>query len=120
MNVVALIGRLGQDPDIRYFDDGKRVAKFSLAISEGKDRTTWLNIEAWDKTADVIGQYCRKGKQVGVNGSIRVDEWEDKTTRAKRRAFKILAARVELLGNKGDSQGVSEGRPLDEYDDIPL
>ena len=65
MNSVNLIGRLTADPNMRYFESGKVIAKFHLAINRTKDETDFFEIEAWEKTAEVIGQYCRKGHRLG-------------------------------------------------------
>ncbi|ABW31453.1 single-stranded DNA-binding protein [Acaryochloris marina] len=70
MNTVNLIGRLTADPQMRYFEFGKVIAKFHLAINRTKDETDFFEIEAWEKTAEVIGQYCQKGSQIGVSGSL--------------------------------------------------
>ena len=61
MNSVSLIGRLTADPETRYFESGKVVAKFSIAVNRTKDEADFFEIEAWEKTAEVVSQYCKKG-----------------------------------------------------------
>lgn len=102
MNTVNLIGRLTADPQMRYFDSGKVIAKFSLAVNRTTDETDFFEMEAWEKTAEVIGQYCKKGSQVGVSGSLLQERWQDKTTGSHRSKVVVRCQRVELLGSKSE------------------
>ena len=80
MNVVTLVGRLVRDPDVRYTDEQKAIAKFSLAIDrptkDGKKQADFPNCVAFGKTAEILGKYCAKGKRVGIQGSIRTGSYE--------------------------------------------
>lgn len=86
-NRVNLIGNLGQDPEIKKLESGKKVTRFTLATSddfknsEGQKikETTWHNIVAWNGLADVAGNYLKKGNQVAVEGRIVYRSYEDKT-----------------------------------------
>ncbi|MFB3924006.1 MAG: single-stranded DNA-binding protein [Terriglobia bacterium] len=118
VNKVILIGRLGKDPELKYTPSGAPVAKFSLATDEVfKDRsgeqqkhTEWHNIVAWNKLAEICGEYLTKGKQVYIEGSIRSRQWEDKQTGAKRTAYEIIAQKMTMLGSKGDTERAAPTR----------
>src|SRR6266516_3739965 len=111
VNKVILIGRLGRDPELKYTPSGTPVAKFSVATDEVfKDRsgeqqrrTEWHNIVAWNRLAEICGQYLTKGKQVYVEGSIRSRQWEDQSGN-KRTAYEIVARDMKMLGSKADSE----------------
>lgn len=114
VNKVILIGRLGKDPEIKYTPSGAPVAKFSLATDEVfKDRsgeqqrrTEWHNIVAWNKLAEICGEYLTKGKQVYIEGSIRSRQWEDQSGN-KRTAYDIVARDMRMLGAKGDTEAAA-------------
>lgn len=122
VNKVILLGNLGKDPEIRYTQGGDPIANFSLATSENwtdksgqkQERTEWHRVEVFGKVAQVVRDYCQKGKQVYIEGSIRYDEWTDKEGN-KRYMTKIRIAgpnsRLVLLGSRrdGDSGGGSGG-----------
>ncbi len=111
VNKVILIGRLGKDPEVKYTPSGAPVAKFSLATDEVfKDRageqqrrTEWHNVVAWNKLAEICGEYLTKGKQVYIEGSIRSRQWEDQSGN-KRTAYEIIARDMRMLGSKADSE----------------
>lgn len=104
-NKVTLIGRLGRDPELRYTQSSKPVCGFSLAVDGGsKDSTEWVNIVAWEKTAENCGKYLQKGSTVAVEGRLQTRQWEDDNGN-KRRKTEVIAARVVFLDSKpkGDS-----------------
>jgi single-strand DNA-binding protein len=105
MNSVSLIGRFTADPEMRYLDSGKAVAKFSIAVNRNREEADYFEVEAWEKTAEVIGQYCKKGTQVGVSGSLHQERWKDRTTGGNRSRVVIRCSRIELLGSKPESEG---------------
>ena len=121
VNKVILIGRLGKDPEVKYTQGGAPVAKFSIATDEVfKDRageqqrrTEWHNIVAWNRLAEICGEYLTKGKQVYIEGSIRSRQWEDQSG-AKRTTVEIIARDMKMLGSKGDSEKTST--PSTNYD----
>lgn len=114
VNKVILIGRLGRDPEIKYTPSGAPVAKFSLATDEVfKDRageqqrrTEWHNIVAWNKLAEICGEYLTKGRQIYVEGSIRSRQWEDQSGN-KRTAYDIVARNIQMLGSRAESERAS-------------
>ena len=113
VNKVILIGRLGKDPEIRSIPSGKSVTKFTMATDdrftdksgEKQERTEWHNIEAWDRLAEICGQYLRKGSLVYIEGSIRTESWDDKETGVKKYRTKIVANTMQMLEKKGDEEG---------------
>ena len=109
MNTATVIGRAGQDAEIRYFESGKVKTTFSLAVnrwdSKSKENVTdWFNIEVWDKQAEFAGEYVKKGRQVVVDGRIGQNKWTDKATGNERESFMIVASTVRLLGSKRDAE----------------
>jgi single-strand DNA-binding protein len=110
-NVVMLIGRVGRDPETRYFETGKAVSKFSLAVSRpGKDKqgneiTDWFQVDVWGKQAELASELVRKGTLLSVVGACHVEEWTDKDG-ARQKTVKISADHFQLL----ESRAVSEGR----------
>jgi len=113
VNKVILIGRLGRDPEVKYTPSGAPVAKFSLATDEvfkdrsgeQQKRTEWHNIVAWNKLAEICGEYLTKGKQVYIEGSIRSRQWEDQAGN-KRTGYDIVARDMRMLGSKADADRV--------------
>lgn len=76
MNNVSISGNLCADPEIRATQAGKKVASFTVAINEGKDKTEFVRCVAWEKTAELIGEYCSKGDRMAVTGRLQTREWE--------------------------------------------
>ena len=109
-NYVQLIGNLGDDPTITKFEDGKKVATFSLATNEHYKNakgdkvqsSEWHSVVAWGKTAEIIEKYAKKGKEIAVTGKLKTRSYEDKQT-IKRYVTEIIANEVLLLGGKSDS-----------------
>ena len=115
INKVILIGRLGKDPELRSTPSGTTVAKFTIATDERftdrsgekQERTEWHNIVAWDKLADICGQYLKKGKLVYIEGRIHTDSWDDKETGQKKYRTEIVANTMKMLDRKGDDEAGS-------------
>lgn len=105
INSAVIVGRAGQDPEMRYFESGKVKTTFSVAVNrwtkEG-DKTDWFNIELWDKSAEVAGEYVKKGRMVAVEGRIALSKWTNKEGKAVERYF-IRANNIRLLGGKNES-----------------
>jgi single-strand DNA-binding protein len=116
VNKVILIGNLGKDPEIKFTPNGTQVAKFSLATNERfkdkdgqwQDRTEWHNIVAWQKLAEIVGQYVKKGSKLYIEGRIQTSSWDDRETGQKKYRTEIIAGDLVLLS--GRSEGDSEGR----------
>ena len=108
MNSVVLVGRAGQDSEIKYFDSGKIKTTFSLAVgrwdSKTKSETTdWFNVEVWDKQAEFASEYVKKGKQVCLDGRLCVNKWQGQDGEQKSR-FVVRCNNIRLLGSKNDAQ----------------
>ena len=108
MNTATIIGRAGQDAEIKYFESGKVKTTFSLAVNRFDSKTKtevpdWFNIEVWDKQAEFAGEYVKKGRQVAVDGRISISKWTDQTGEEKER-FLIVANQIRLLGSKRDAE----------------
>ncbi|MEG3870468.1 single-stranded DNA-binding protein [Microcoleus sp. Z1_B5] len=112
LNVVHLVGRVGGDPDVKYFESGTVLCKLTLAvnrISKNSDQPDWFNLEIWGKTAQVAADYVRKGAQIGVTGSLRFDRWQDRNSGANRSKPIIKVDQLDLLGSKRDNEsGMSQ------------
>jgi single-strand DNA-binding protein len=106
LNRVQLIGRLGRDPEGRYTPTGKKVAHFSLAVSnrwksregEMNESTEWVNIEAWDRLGEVSQEFLKKGSLVYLEGRLKTDKYEEN---GESRFFtKVVASSIEFLDSK--------------------
>lgn len=112
MNKVFLIGNLTKDPDVRTTATGKKVVSFSLAIRDGKDAsgnevTQYFNCTAWEKLADIIDQYVKKGHKIAINGALKNRSW-DGPDGVKKYATDILASDIELLTSRAESERISQ------------
>ena len=106
LNVVTLVGRVGGDPEMRFFDSGSVKCRLTLAVrreTSNSDQPDWFTLELWGKTAEVSGNYVRKGKQIAVKGSLKFDTWSDRNTGANRSIPIVQVDRLELLGSKQDT-----------------
>jgi single-strand DNA-binding protein len=111
VNNAILLGNLGKDPELRYTPSGKAVATFSLATSErwtGQDgqkneSTTWHNIVAWGKQAEVMKEYLRKGQQVFIEGRIENRSYDKKDGSGKGYISEVVVQNFSFVGSKGDS-----------------
>jgi single-strand DNA-binding protein len=117
INKVIIIGRLGNDPEVRYTPSGAAVAKFSVATSEEwkdkntgekKERTEWHRITVWGKLGEICGEYLSKGRQVYVEGRLQTSSYDDKDG-VKRYSTEIVASDVQFLGSKESGGGRSGG-----------
>jgi len=114
LNRVQLIGRLGKDPETRFTPNGKKVAHFSLAVSnrwkskegESKEYTEWVNIEAWGRLGEVCQQYLHKGSLVYMEGRLKTDKYEDKDGDTKYYT-KVVALTLQFLDRKPEEEPVT-------------
>jgi single-strand DNA-binding protein len=123
VNRVLLGGNLTRDPQVRFLANEQAVANFGLAInrrfkgSDGqmKDEVTFIDIEAWGRTAELVGQYLTKGRACFVEGRLKLDNWDDKDGQ-KRSKLKVVADSVQFLdsGNRGGGEhGAATSAPSD-------
>ncbi len=116
VNKVILIGNLGKDPEVKYTPSGTPVAKFSLATNERykdkggewQERTEWHNIVAWQRLAEIVGEYVKKGSKLYIEGRLQTSSWEDKQSGEKKYRTEIVANDLVLLSGRGEG-GDSEG-----------
>ncbi len=107
MNSVVIVGRCGQDPEMKYFESGKVKTTFSLAVNRWDTKTKseitdWFNVEFWDKQAEVAGEYVKKGRQVALDGKLVVSSWTTPQGENRTR-YLIRGINLRLLGSKADS-----------------
>ncbi len=122
VNKVILIGNVGRDPEIRYFENDRAVANFPIATTERgfttasgqqiPERTEWHNIVIWGGLAKVAENYVRKGTQLYIEGKLRTRSWDDKDGN-KRYTTEVYVDNLQLLGRKSDNPG-STGQPISE------
>ena len=116
VNRVTLLGNVGQDPEMRYLPSGEAVAKFSIATTETwkdkagskQERTDWHRVEFIGRTAEIVGEYVKKGRQVYVEGSVRYDKWTDKEG-VEKVLTKIKGDKLTLLGSRDGAGGGGGG-----------
>ncbi len=112
-NKVLLMGRLTRDPEVKYTSGGTAIAKISMAVNrnwtnkEGQKQedTTFVDVDAFGRQAEVIGQYIKKGNPIFIEGNLRLDQWDDKQTGEKRSKLKVVLDRFEFIDSKGDGGG---------------
>jgi single-strand DNA-binding protein len=137
---LILIGNLGRDPEMRYTPSGSAVTNFSVAVSrrfsgqdgEPREETEWFSVDCWNKLAETANQYLTKGRQVYIEGRIRLHSWDDRNTGEKRYQMRVTATDLVLLGQRGDQTGEAGGpggataasRPAaaeeSEFDNMPF
>lgn len=119
LNKVMLIGNLTRDPELRVTPKGTSIAQFSLAInrkfkgSDGNDaeEVVYVDCEAWAKTGETIAKYVTKGRPLFVEGRLKLDQWEDKTSKEKRSRMKVVVENFQFLGGQNQSGSNSEKEP---------
>ena len=110
MNTATIVGRAGQDAEIKYFESGKVKTTFSLAVNRWDPKTKtevpdWFNVEVWDKQAEFAGENLKKGREVAVDGRISISKWTDQTGEERER-FLIVANNIRLLGSRRDVEAL--------------
>lgn len=114
VNKVILVGNLGSDPEVRYMPSGGAVTSISIATSDQwtdkasgqkQERTEWHRVTLFNRLGEIAGEYLKKGSQVYIEGSIRTDKYQDKTTGEDRYSTQIIANNMQLLGGRQDNVG---------------
>ncbi len=115
VNKVILLGRLGQDPELKYTPSGAAVCNFSLATSESwsdknsgqkQERTEWHRVVVWGKLAELCNQYLAKGRQAFVEGRLQTRSWEDQQGN-KKYTTEIVASNVQFIGGSAQASNSS-------------
>jgi single-strand DNA-binding protein len=149
VNKVILVGNVGKDPEVKYIDGNKVVARITIATNESyKDRngqlveqTEWHNVEMWDDLARLAEKYVKKGKMLYIEGKIRTNKWVDKDTNQERQSKFVRATTMTFLGgsggsgeeggsssyrsntntnnNSGSYNNNNSGAPTQQYDNVP-
>ncbi len=116
-NKVIIAGNLTRDPEVKFLANERAVANFSLAVNrkwrnaagETQEETTFIDVEAWAKTAELVGQYLTKGKSALVEGRLKLDEWDKDGE--KRQKLKVVADTVQFLSPRDGSDTGGESAP---------
>jgi len=121
VNKVILLGNLGRDPEVKYTQSGMAVARFSLATTERakdkdgnwQDKTEWHNLVAFGRTAEVAGEYLKKGRTIYIEGALRSSSWDDKESGQKKYKTEVIINDLVMVGGQrdgGEGGGYSGGR----------
>ena len=113
VNKVFLLGNVGKDPEIRATAGGMTIASFTLATADRAkdqqgnwaDKTEWHNLVAFQRTAEIVRDYVKKGTQIFVEGKIQTRSWDDKESGQKKYRTEILVNELSLLGKPGGGEG---------------
>lgn len=133
-NKVILVGNLGRDPELRYTPQGTPVCSFTMATNERRkdkagemqDQTTWFRVTLWGRQAETASQYLTKGRQVYIEGRLRVEEYTDRDGKP-RHSLEVNATDMQFIGGRGDEAVATRTpaaeaaeRPEMAEDDIPF
>ncbi|MDP9004149.1 MAG: single-stranded DNA-binding protein [Verrucomicrobiota bacterium] len=120
-NKVILLGNLTRDPEIRYTPKGTAVTELGMAVNrvytaengEKREETTFVDVTLWGRTAEIAGEYLKKGRPVFIEGRLQLDTWDDKTSGQKRSKLKVVGEGLQLIGGRpgggGSGGGEDEG-----------
>jgi single-strand DNA-binding protein len=121
-NKVILLGNLTRDPEVRYTPKGTAVTELGMAVNrvytaengEKREETTFVDVTLWGRTAEIAGEYLKKGRPVLIEGRLQLDTWDDKQSGQKRSKLKVVGDGLQLLGSRpggggggGDDEGSS-------------
>jgi single-strand DNA-binding protein len=117
-NKVILLGNLTRDPEVRYTPKGSAVCDLGIAVNrvyttdsgEKREEATFVDVTFWGRTAEVAGEYLKKGRPVFIEGRLQLDSWEDKQSGQKRSKLKVIGETMQLIGARpaGGTAGPSE------------
>ena len=113
VNKVILVGNVGKDPEVKYSPSGTPMAKFSLATNERfkdrsgewQERVDWHRVVAWQRLAEIVGEFVRTGSKVYIEGKLQTSSWEDRQSGQTRYRTEIVARDLVLLGSPGNGTG---------------
>ena len=112
VNKVILVGNVGKDPEVKYSPSGTPVAKFSMATNERfkdrsgewQDRVEWHNIVAWQRLAEIVGEYVESGSKLYIEGKLQTSRWEDHQSGQTKYRTEVIAREIVLLGSRNNGQ----------------
>ncbi len=132
LNKVFLIGNLTRDPELRVTPKGTAICQFGLAVNrqfkdesgQTRDETAFIDIEAWGKQGELVSKYLTKGSPAMVEGRLKLDQWEDKTSGQKRSKLKVVLENVQFLSSgrgpaggpgAGGEEGIDQTAPAERH-----
>lgn len=127
VNKVILVGNVGKNPEVKYSPSGTPVAKFSLATNERfkdrndqwQDRTEWHNVVAWQRLAEIVGEFVAKGSKIYVEGKLQTSCWEDGQSGERKYRTEIIAREIVLLGTRVSGNQQHEESTVTSKNDQP-
>jgi single-strand DNA-binding protein len=116
-NKVILLGNLTRDPEVRYTPKGTAVTELGMAVNrvytaengEKREETTFVDVTLWGRTAEIAGEYLKKGRPVFIEGRLQLDTWDDKQSGQKRSKLKVVGEGLQLLGGRAGGGGGGGG-----------
>ena len=117
-NKVILVGNLTRDPQVKYTPSGMAVADVGLAVNHSwfdkqtnsrKEEATFVDVTLWGRTAEIAGEYLAKGRQVLIEGRLKLDQWDDKQTGQKRSKLTVVGENMTMLGSRQEGGGGGRG-----------
>jgi single-strand DNA-binding protein len=116
-NKVILLGNLTRDPEVRYTPKGTAVTELGMAVNrvytaengEKREETTFVDVTLWGRTAEIAGEYLKKGRPVFIEGRLQLDTWDDKTSGQKRSKLKVVGEGLQLIGSRPGGGGGGGG-----------
>jgi len=131
-NKVILLGNLTRDPEVRYTPKGSAVTDLGIAVNrqytlengEKREEVTFVDVTFWGRTAEVAGEYLKKGRPIFIEGRLQLDTWDDKQSGQKRSKLKVIGETMQMLGgprsggSSADNGGEGGGRNVTERGDL--
>ena len=116
-NKVILLGNLTRDPEVRYTPKGTAVTELGMAVNrvytaengEKREDTTFVDVTLWGRTAEIAGEYLKKGRPVFIEGRLQLDTWDDKQSGQKRSKLKVVGEGLQLIGSRPGGGGGGGG-----------
>ncbi|HMG05079.1 MAG TPA: single-stranded DNA-binding protein [Chthoniobacterales bacterium] len=116
-NKVILLGNLTRDPEVRYTPKGTAVTELGMAVNrvytadngEKREETTFVDVTLWGRTAEIAGEYLKKGRPVLIEGRLQLDTWDDKQSGQKRSKLKVVGEGLQLIGGRPGGGGGGGG-----------
>src|SRR5436189_5131114 len=116
-NKVILLGNLTRDPEVRYTPKGTAVTELGMAVNrvytaengEKREETTFVDVTLWGRTAEIAGEYLKKGRPVFIEGRLQLDTWDDKQSGQKRSKLKVVGEGLQLIGSRPGGGGGAGG-----------